>query len=339
MAEVVTTSAIAPADAMSIPPIVVMAAKAGWRWQWQRLMGGLGPADVAGNYCRPKSDHLEAEAPNALDLQSRPPDQRPHLIVGRSCPWAHRTWLVHQLRGLDQSLNLLTAHADHKAGRWQLDPPWLECNSLLALYQRCDAPPSHRATVPVLIDPSHPKILGNESAQLVEVLNSWPTHEDAPDLAPPELRNSISRWQELLQPNVNDGVYRCGFARNQAAYNRAEAALFAALDQVETSLSQSGPWLCGEQITLADVRLFPTLIRWEMVYSPLFGCSQRPLWTFPKLWNWRRRLYEQPGVQTSCDAESWRHDYFGALFPLNPGGIVPSGPDLTTLVCSGISNE
>jgi putative glutathione S-transferase len=105
------------------------------------------------------------------------------------------------------------------------------------------------------------------------------------------------------------------------------------------SLKHSGPWLCGEQITLADVRLFPTLIRWEMVYAPLFGCSERPLWQFPKLWDWRRRLYGQPGVQTSCDAKAWRHDYFGALFPLNPGGIVPTGPDLTTLVDSGFSNE
>jgi putative glutathione S-transferase len=169
-------------------------------------------------------------------------------------------------------------------------------------------------------------------------LNRWPAHTEAPDLAPPELQNSIHRWQELLQPNVNDGVYRCGFARNQAAYNRAVTALFAALDQVESSLGQSGPWLCGDRITLADVRLFPTLIRWEMVYAPLFGCSQRPLWQFPKLWDWRRRLYRQPGVQASCDAEAWRHDYFGALFPLNPGGIVPTGPDLTTLVSSDIAN-
>jgi putative glutathione S-transferase len=191
----------------------------------------------------------------------------------------------------------------------------------------------------VLIDPNHPKILGNESAQLVEVLNRWPSHEDAPDLAPAALEDSIHRWQKLLQPNVNDGVYRCGFARNQAAYNRAVTALFAALDQVEASLEQSGPWLCGEHITLADVRLFPTLIRWEMVYAPLFGCSQRPLWQFPKLWDWRRRLYGQPGVQASCDAEAWRHDYFGALFPLNPGGIVPTGPDLTTLVTSEFSNK
>ncbi len=320
---------------MSIPPIVVMAAREGWRWQWQQLMGGLGPADRSGNYQRPRSDHLEAQLPEVTELSKRLPDQRPGLIIGRSCPWAHRTWLVHQLRGLSNSLNLVIAQADHRAGRWILDPGWLGCTSLLDLYRRCQAPPSHRATVPVLVDPglgNDPCILGNESAQLVELLNRWPATEHAPDLAPKQHFDAIDRWHRLLQPAVNDGVYRCGFARNQAAYDRAEAALFDALKIVDHSLSENGPWLCGDQVSLADVRLFPTLIRWEMVYSPLFGCSRQPLWQFPHLWEWRREFFALPGVQQSCNGEAWRRDYFGALFPLNPSGIIPKAPDLTTLV-------
>ena len=320
---------------MAIPPALVKTARCGWHWQWQRLMGGLGPADKAGNYTRPAGDHPLATLPNQ-PLNGRSDGERPVLILGRSCPWAHRTWLIHTLRQLSDTLTVVMAKADHQAGRWQLGPPWQGCSSLLDLYRHCGAPPSHRATVPVLVDPLGPHILGNESAQLVELLNHWPAETAAADLAPDNLNDAINAWQTLLQPCVNDGVYRCGFARNQAAYDRAEQDLFAALERVETSLSSQGPWLCGERLTLADLRLFPTLIRWEAVYGPLFGCSRRPLWHFPRIWEWRQRLFALPGVQATCDARSWRQDYFGALFPLNPGGIVPAGPDLSTLVNSDV---
>ena len=149
------------------------------------------------------------------------------------------------------------------------------------------------------------------------------------------INEEIDRWQSLLQPAVNDGVYRCGFARTQAAYDRAETDLFKALQQVEQALQDGRSWLCGDELSLADVRLFPTLIRWEVVYAPLFGCSRQPLWQFPNLWRWRQR-FTLPGVDDTCDAKAWRQDYFGALFPLNPGGIVPAGPDLSTLVHAGI---
>ncbi len=323
---------------MSIPPAVVMAARAVWNWEWQRLMGGLGPADEEGNYRRPESDHLEAVLPQPSELIDRNPSDRPHLILGRSCPWAHRTWLMLQLRGLNDQVGLTMARADHRAGRWQLDPPWLGCDTLLALYRHCQAPPSYRATVPVLIDPLRLKILGNESAQLVELLNSWPAPPEAPNLAPKDQQSTIERWQSLLQPNVNDGVYRCGFARNQRAYDKASSALFQALTQVNESLKRQGPWLCGSQLTLADVRLFPTLIRWETVYAPLFGCSGHQLWEFPQLWSWRQRFFALPGVAETCDAEAWTRDYFGALFPLNPGGIVPSAPILSRLIQSPVAH-
>ncbi|MFL0774314.1 MAG: glutathione S-transferase family protein, partial [Prochlorococcus sp.] len=138
---------------MSIPPIVVATARMGWAWQWQQLMNGLAPADQAGNYQRPPSQHQHASVPPGNELASRSAQWRPRLIIGRSCPWAHRTWLMHQLRGLEGSLSVLVARADHNAGRWQLAPPWLGCDSLLALYRRCGTPPEHRATVPALVDP------------------------------------------------------------------------------------------------------------------------------------------------------------------------------------------
>ena len=328
---------------MAIPPIAVAMARMGWNWQWNQLMNGLAPADHEGNYQRPPSQHQKALVPNKSELKSRPKSHLPHLIIGRSCPWAHRTWLIYQLRDLKKNLNLIIAKADKKAGRWSLEPSWLGCESLLAIYQKCGQPPTYRATVPTLIDPGepsedNPKLLGNESAQLVEVLNQWPVQSEAINLAPENLQEDIQRWQNLIQPSVNDGVYRCGFARTQSAYDKASSELFQALKEVERSLSEKGPWLCGDQLTLADVRLFPTLIRWEMVYEPLFGCSKEPLWTFSNLWKWRQRFLSLPKVIDTCDSAAWRYDYFGALFPLRPSGIVPSGPNLVKIVNSKAPN-
>jgi putative glutathione S-transferase len=123
------------------------------------------------------------------------------------------------------------------------------------------------------------------------------------------------------------------------AYDAAQAELVATLQDLEQALAHQralgSPWLCGgDAPSLADVGLFPTLIRWEMVYAPLFGCGGQPLWFLPELWRWRARFYQLPGVAATCRPQDWRRDYFGALFPLNPSGIIPAGPDLATLVLS-----
>jgi len=313
---------------MSVPPAAVAAARCAWRWQWQQLMGGLGPADAEGNYRRPTAAFstkppLPAEA------------NRPHghvLIVGRSCPWAHRAWLTWALRGLADTIELLLVEPDPEAGRWRFNATFEGCRTLQELYRRCGAHPSQRATVPVLVNRANRQIVVGESARLIELLNDWPAPDGVPDLEPLALKPAIARWRDRFQSAVNDGVYRCGFARNQAAYNRAEAELFAALEEADQALAGAGPWLCGEALSLADVQLFPTLIRLELVYAPLFGVSRQPLWQFPALWAWRQRVYALPQVAATCFAEAWRHDYFGALFPLHPSGIVPAGPDLATLV-------
>ena len=327
---------------MSIPPIVVSAARRSWNWQWKQLMNGLGPTDSEGNYKRPVNQHINEIKLDAEDLSNRTPNERPRLIIGRSCPWAHRTWLVYQIRNLGKSLSLVIASADHAQGQWKLDPPWMGCNSLLSLYKYCGTEPSHRATVPTLIDPSprsqnRPTIISNESAQIVEALSNWPVEKQFSRLYPDNHKEEIAKWQKLLQPSVNDGVYRCGFAPNQSAYNKASTELIEALSHTEKSLQRKGPWLCGKTLTIADIRLFPTLIRWEMVYQPLFGCSEKPLWAFPKLWKWRKRLFNLPHVSTTCDSEAWRNDYFGALFPLTPSNIVPAGPELVKIVNTSIT--
>jgi putative glutathione S-transferase len=318
------------AAAMPPPAALVQTARFLWRQQWRVLMGGLGPADAEGRYRRP--------APAFAALPPLPGDAAAagahQLIVGRSCPWAHRAWLVWRLRGLEASIEPVVVEPDPAAGRWRFSTPFAGCTTLRELYRRSGAADDAPATVPALWSQGQQRLILNESARLIELLDLWPAPEGSPQLNPEALRPAIDGWRERLQGAVNDGVYRCGFARTQAAYDGAELELFDTLAAVEAELAARGPWLCGERLTLADVVLFPTLIRLELVYAPLFGVSRRPLWQLPALWNWRRRFFALPGVATTCTPNAWRSDYFGALFPLHPSGIVPAGPDLATLVNS-----
>jgi putative glutathione S-transferase len=256
------------------------------------------------------------------------------LIVGRSCPWAHRAWLVWSLRRLGGSIDLVVVEPDPAAGRWRFTSPFAGCTTLAELYRASGSDRGAPASVPALYSRSQGRIVVNESARLIELLNGWPG--DGPDLWPPARREAIESWRERLQDSVNDGVYRCGFARNQAAYDEAEAELFSTLEALEEQLQRGSAvgelWLSGAELSLADVVLFPTLIRLELVYAPLFGCSRRPLWQFPALAGWRARFFALPGVAATCYPEAWRRDYFGSLFPLQPSGIIPAGPDLASLV-------
>ena len=322
---------------MSIPKFIVCAAKKGWKWQWEQLMNGLGPADKEGEYTRPKSIYQNSSVPLSSELKARPENQLPTLIIGKTCPWAHRTWLIYELRNLKDYLNLRYANANHNSGRWEMDNPFLGCNSLKDIYLKCGSDSNMRATVPVLIDPKNniankPQILGNESSQLIKTLNKWPSELGSIDLEPTQIKEEINEWLEILQTNVNNGVYKCGFARNQKSYNDASNKLFKTLNLVEQSLAKKGPWLCGEELTLSDICLFTTLIRWETIYLPLFKCSQEMLYTFPNIWHWRKRLFKIKEVKKTCDSKIWSNDYFGALFPLNPGNIIPNTPDLEKIV-------
>jgi putative glutathione S-transferase len=315
---------------MAPPAALVRSARHFWRCQWQLLMGGLGPADGQGRYRRPapafgQRPELPAEAASPGGHG---------LIVGRSCPWAHRAWLTWTLRRLAPSVDLVVVEPDPAAGRWRFPTPFAGCSTLAELYRASGSDPSAPATVPALYSHHQGRLVVNESARLIELLNQWPG--EGPDLWPEDRRAAIDAWRQRLQGAVNDGVYRCGFARTQTAYDEAEHDLFTTLDQLEASLAEGAgrgeAWLCGPDPTLADVVLFPTLIRLELVYAPLFGCSRRPLWQLPQLARWRARFFALPGVEATCFPQAWQQDYFGALFPLNPSGIVPAGPTLASLV-------
>ena len=322
---------------MSIPGPIVQAARTGWKWQWNQLMNALAPCDELGNYRRPQSEHKSAKVLSEHDLARRTKDQLPILIIGKSCPWAHRAWLIYTLKNLNKSINIIEAKPSPNKGKWHFNPQLLGCNYLDEVYNLCNSPTNHRSTVPTLIDPcdlqtKQPKILGNESAQLIEVLNQWPTEREEINLYPNDKAKEINKWNNLLQSKVNDGVYRCGFARNQIAYELASKELFNSLEKIEDTLRSGGPWICGEEMTLTDIRLFPTLIRWETIYMPLFGCSAHPLWRYPKIWEWRKKLFNIPKVSMTCDSDKWRKDYFGNLFPLRPNQIIPENEELVNIV-------
>ena len=320
---------------MAPPALLVRTVRELWQCQWRQLMGGLGPADAQGRYQRPASP-FTALPPLPEDAA----ESGAHvLIVGRSCPWAHRAWLVHSLRQLGGTIELLVVDPDPRAGRWRFTAPFEGCDTLAELYRRSGARRGTRATVPVLWSRNQQTVVVGESARLIELLDQWPSPQPL-RLQPPERLEAIQIWRERLQGAVNDGVYRCGFARNQAAYDDAEDAFWQTLVAVEQALRQQagqadhgGPWLAGgTSPSLADVQLFPTLARLELVYSPLFGVGRWPLWQLPALWDWRRRFFALPGVAATCFPEAWRRDYFGALFPLQPSGIIPAGPDLASLL-------
>ncbi len=322
---------------MAIPPIFVKAARQIWSFEWEILMNGLAPSDSNGNYKRPVNLQTEIQIPTKEDLKNRDSKQMPGLIIGKSCPWAHRAWMIYEIKGLKKSINLHMAQVDNEGGRWILDPPIKGCKNLQELYQRCGNHQSKRATVPMLFDPgnepkSKSRIINNESAQLIEILNNWPICDVEIDLNPSKSKKQIINWQNLIQESINNGVYKCGFARNQKAYEKASKDLFLALNIIEEHLQSNGPWLCGKNLSIADIRLFPTLIRWEIIYQPLFKCSSKLISSFPHIIKWRKKIFNMCNIKETCDAEAWRKDYFGALFPLNPSNIIPKGEDITKII-------
>ncbi|BBL86422.1 Glutathione S-transferase C terminus protein (chromatophore) [Paulinella micropora] len=315
---------------MPVPATIVRMARHLWYWQWKILMTGLAPADKDGNYVRPKANFLQI-SPQTAHLEEK---SRYTLIVGRSCPWAHRAWLVWIIRNLRETINVIIVEPDRKRGKWRFVTPFNGCRDLYDLYLLCGSPKSQRATVPVIFNQKEMTIICNESAQIIELLNNWPASMESPELMPFGYQKTIEKWRELVQFDINDGVYKCGFARQQSAYTKASATLFEALGIMEENLNKNGPWLCGPHLTLSDICLFPTLIRWELVYAPLFNCNRQLLWQFPSIWQWRQRFFSLPGVADTCDSEAMVSDYFGSLFPLNPSRIVPDNPSLASLVLS-----
>jgi len=312
------------------PGLLIRTAKQVWTTLWQTMMGQMAPSGKGGDYQRPESAFRHKIA---LDGTYPPSPHRYRLIVGMGCPWAHRTLVARALKGLEETISTIAVVPSPDEGCWLFETPFRGCRTLPELYRQAQPGYQGRATVPVLWDTQTATIVNNESAEIIVILNaafgewdSWP----AVDLYPAALKADIDQWNDRIYHAVNNGVYRCGFAQTQAAYDRAVTELFEALDAIDQALAQR-PYLCGDTVTLTDVRLFTTLFRFDVVYYSLFKCNRRRIQDYAHLGPYLRRLHQLPGVAATCDIEAVKRDYYGNLFPLNPGGIIPSGPDLEYL--------
>jgi glutathionyl-hydroquinone reductase len=318
---------------MAIPPNwIIKGGRSIWTQIWQLMMFQLAPSSDQGDYQRPVSEFRHTIG-NSGDQIYQPAAQRYRLYVGWSCPWAHRTLIVRALKGLAEAIDLRMLQSDVNAGGWVLPEPEYGCESLRSLYGLAQPGYGGRCTVPMLWDTETRSIVNNESSEIIEILNSaFNEFAQQPelDLSPTPLANDISEWNEQIYTTVNNGVYRCGFAQSQAAYDRAVGELFDMLDRINDRLADR-PYLCGEQITMADVRLFPTLIRFDLVYHHLFKCNRRRIQDYQHLSTYTQNIYHLPGIDATCNFPTILQEYYGNLFPLNPGGIIPQLPDMSYL--------
>ena len=255
---------------------------------------------------------------------------RYHLYVSLACPWAHRTMIFRALKKLEDVISASITEPLYGKTGWEFGatPEIVNGKKTLAeIYLLADPNYTGRVSVPVLWDKKRRTIVNNESAEIIRMLNSAFDAFTAikTDYYPSALRPEIDRINDLVYPNVNNGVYRAGFATSQAAYEEAARGVFAALDQLEDLLSRRR-YLTGRQITEADWRLFTTLIRFDCVYYSHFKCNVRRIADYPNLWNYLRELYQVPGIADTVSIEQIKRHYYGSQRQVNPTGIVPIGP-------------
>ncbi|MEC4817323.1 MAG: glutathione S-transferase family protein [Scytonema sp. PMC 1069.18] len=324
---------IAKKKSKSLPPkLIIKLGKFVWTTLWHMMMSKLAPRNTSGEYIRPSSQFrhfVGTEESNPY----QPAPGRYSLIVGLSCPWAHRTLVVRTLKGLEEVLPVTIVSPSPIEGGWVFDQEYEGCRTLAELYQLAEAGYGGRCTVPVLWDNQTKTIVNNESAEIIVILNSeFNEFAKNPvlDLYPKELKEKIDTYNDKIYTNVNNGVYRCGLAQSQEAYTQACNELFTTLDEIDEMLSKNR-YLCGKRVTLADVRLFTTLFRFDSAYYGLFKCNRKRIKDYQNLGAYLRDLYQLPGIADTCDVESVKQDYYGNLFPLNPGGIIPLGPDVSYL--------
>ncbi|MGY4531865.1 putative glutathione S-transferase [Pseudomonas sp. TE3786] len=259
---------------------------------------------------------------------------RYHLYVSLACPWAHRTLIFRKLKGLESLIDVSVVSWLMRENGWTFDTAHGSTgdalDSLNLMYQRYiadDAQYTGRVTVPVLWDKKLKRIVSNESSEIIRMFNSAFNELTGNhlDFYPEALRGEIDTLNERIYPNVNNGVYRAGFATTQEAYEEAFDGLFNTLESLETLLSQNR-YLAGEQISEADWRLFTTLIRFDAVYHGHFKCNLKRIEDYPNLSNWLRELYQWPGVAETVDFEHIKHHYYASHLTINPTGVVPKGP-------------
>ena len=261
---------------------------------------------------------------------------RYHLYVSLACPWAHRTLIFRHLKGLEDYISVSVVSPDMLEHGWSFDKDnhstgdtLFDSDFMHQIYTRNKADYSGRVTVPVLWDKKTQRIVSNESAEIIRMFNSAfnALTGNERDFYPQSLRSEIDEVNEFVYHNINNGVYRAGFATTQEAYTEAFDDLFAALDKIEQRLT-ANRYLVGETLTEADWRLFTTLIRFDSVYVGHFKCNLRTIESYPAISNYLRELYQVEGVSKTVDFYHIKRHYYFSHTMINPTQVVPKGPDI-----------
>ena len=262
---------------------------------------------------------------------------RYRLVVSLACPWAHRSIIVRRLLGLEQALPMAVVDPirDERGWRFTLDTggkdPVLGISFLSEAYHRADPDFEGRYMVPCIVDTQTGAVVTNDYPQIsIDLSTQWTAlhRRAAPNLYPEELRTAIDAVNAEVFRDVNNGVYRCGFATSQGAYETAYDALFRRLDALSEHLADR-EFLVGEQLSEADIRLFTTLVRFDAVYHGHFKCNRNKLTEMPVLMAYAKRLFAIPEIGSTVDFDQIKRHYYGTHPSINPTGIVPVGPDVS----------
>lgn len=305
-----------------------------WSADWHPVQA----KDHKGGFVRQDSQFRHAVTPGGED-GFKAEAGRYHLYVALICPWASRTLAARKLKGLEEVITVSVVEPELDAQGWRFADGADTLNHarfLHEIYTLADPHYSGRATVPVLWDKKTGVIVNNESSDILRMFNAGfgELARNDIDLCPEPLRPSIDALNDAMYVKLNNGVYRCGFATTQAAYEEAYHGVFEMLDQLEERLA-SGPWLFGEALTESDIRLFVTLVRFDAAYHGLFKANKRRIVDYPNLDAYLQRLLALPAFGGTVNIGHIKRGYY-SVKSLNPLGIVPLGPDGIDLQASGL---
>ena len=274
------------------------------------------------------------------ESQYKPEKGRYHLYLSYACPWAHRTLIVRELKELDAvvSVSFVNPIRDDKGWCFESEnnqyiDPLNGFSYLMEAYKIMDSKYDMRVTVPVLWDKQTEQIVNNESSDIIIMLNSnFNQYTDSKlNLYPEELKIEIDELNQYIYSNINNGVYKCGFAANQEVYEGEVANLFNALDKIELRLA-GRTYLVGDRLSLADIRLFVTLIRFDAVYFNHFKTNRQHIYEYTNLWNFVKLLYNNDQIKPTVKFDEIKDHYFKTHPSINPSGIVPVGPNIEKLL-------
>lgn len=284
-----------------------------------------------GEFIRPDSQFRHQIIPNTSSNAFNAEAGRYHLFVSLACPWAHRTLIFRKLKKLENVVGVTYVEPEMLENGWKIRGrcPVKNITYLHELYASDKPDYSGRVTVPVLWDNKTRHIVNNESSEIIRILNAaFNAFTDVKtDYYPAELQKEINAINSFVYDNINNGVYKTGFATTQEAYEKAFKNLFSALDTIEQRLSQQR-YLVGQQITEADWRLFTTLIRFDSVYYAHFKANRQQIEDYSNLSNYLRDLFQQPGVADTVNFDQIKTHYYYSQENINPTRIVPLGPDI-----------